>query len=565
MLGLYRASLLGHGAFAWPDEQLYSDALQTVTALSHGDITRACTALTGFGARPAEATLRLIPAALQIWLERTQGISPYNPQSFLIPTSFNVIASLLLSLVFYRLSRRFLSDDRRAPLVATIVFSLLVSSNAFVRHVVPYDTALMFCLLSLLLGVQREPSGSAPVGVKRAALAVIVAGAGLFLYPVSFLLGREPAKIGALIALVAVLSGLAIVCRDEVAEGKHWALVGLVAGCGLAVYPAYYPFPVMVGAIIVLRTERAPYVALSMVRLRAGLVYGFAALSVMLFFEVIARVGDVSYLACAYRLSRTITQGSFEEGYIFLAKYFSEVEGVIGILILGGAAVYWILLARRLLQRVPVTAHASALALCCAVSAGLYLIYATQSTVLHRMTFTGRYARMYVPFVVWAAVAAIREIGTPRLRTLAYSAMLLACLVSFLMFERDYRALAYPVNVLYENGIRWEEVNPSSKVYESERIHQEWISTDFPKGLTREYNFVTRPNDDRFILLNFGYFVLEETRLPVFVPPENVHLIYRNPHFLTFRSSRFESFAIEKRAELVRRNYQIAIYGRTGY
>lgn len=560
LLGIYRASLLGSGAFAWPDEHLYNDSLRTIAALLDGNFQKACTALTGFGARPAEATLRLIPAAIQIWLERSTGIPLYNPQSLMIPAAFNVISSLLLSYFFYRVSFRLFADERWPALIAAIVFSLLVSSNVFVRHIIPYDTALAFCLLSLLLALRRAPKIEERIDLRRQALVIVIVGAGILIYPVTFLISRTAAKFGAVLALLGIIAGLAIAYRADRIETRHWMLIGIIAGIGLAIYPAYYPFPVAVGAIIALRAETPPFVGLSLSRLRAGLHYGLGMLAVMFFYEVIARIGDVSYLASAVRLSGTITQGSFEEGYIFIPRFFIEVEGAIGIVVLTGAIAYICLAGWRLIRRAKWSETEAALGLCVAIFGGLYLVYATQSTVLHKMAFTGRYARMYFPVVILMAIASLRYIPALSWRLVAQAGMVLVAVYSFAGFAREYYSLAYPVDVLYTHGIKWEDISQSARVYEGPRISQEWVSTAHPRGITRTNQFVTVPGDERYVLLNFGYFSGELSNLPAFTPPRDARLIYQGPHFLTFRSSGFEGFTIEKRREFAQRAYQIGIY-----
>ena len=159
LVAVYHVILQDRGAFSWPDEQNYTDAVKSIACLFNLDIPGFCRELTGFTARPGEATIRLVPAAIQTILERWQGISPYNLESLRIPATFNIISSFLLSFVFYRLSQIFFDNDRLTAILSTVVFALLVSNNVFIRHIIPYDTGLLFCLLSLYYALKTDDSG----------------------------------------------------------------------------------------------------------------------------------------------------------------------------------------------------------------------------------------------------------------------------------------------------------------------------------------------------------------------------------------------------------------------
>ena len=246
LVTIYHLILQDRGAFSWPDEQLYSDALKSIGCLIDFDIPGFCKTLTGFGARPAEATIRLVPAAIQTILEKWAGISPYNPESLRIPATFNLISSFLLSFVFYRLSQIFFENDRLTSILSTVVFALLVSNNVFVRHIIPYDTALLFCLLSLYYALKTDDAGEGweLLRFKTLVIAGMICGVGLFLYPVSFLVSRTAALFGAIFCLVCILSALWVVARQGDRKAvRHWILTGLISGFGLALYPAFYAFP----------------------------------------------------------------------------------------------------------------------------------------------------------------------------------------------------------------------------------------------------------------------------------------------------------------------------------
>lgn len=559
LVAIYHLTLLDRGTWSWPDEHLYTDALNAVAHALNLDVAGFCKSLTGFGARPAEATLRLAPAAIQTLFDKLWGVSPFNPQSLRIAAAPNILVSFLLGLVFYKLALLFYEGERWTATWATSVYALLVSSNVYIRHVVPYDTALLFGLLALYWLLNSRMSETS-LNKKRWVMAGLLSGVSLLAYPVVFLLYRPAGLVAATFCLICLIGSLRMMAADGIAsENRRWIITGLLAGFGLALYPAYYAFPGALLAIIVLGKTEPPYIGFSWARLRAGALYGWSVLCVVFFYEVVARLGGESYLGCAYRLSKTITQGSFEEAYVFLPRFFVEVERAIGVLLLVLALAYFVTLLWRLGKRVPLSWSQAALALCCMVLTGVYLVYATQSVFLQKMVFTGRYIHFYIPFVVWAAIAALRQIPMTRWRRLAYAGTVLVSVYSFIGFVREYRELAYPINVLYEHGIRWEDVVEENKVDEV-RMHPGWAFTLPAKGLVGGADYISHANDRRFVLVNFGYFSPYFSSVTPYNPPPGAQVVYRKPHYLTFRSSRFEAYTVSQRHHLRTGNFQVAIY-----
>jgi hypothetical protein len=563
LIGIYRFSLLGVGAYAWPDEYLYNDALGAVAAFLQLDLNEACRSLTGFGARPAEATLRLIPAAIQFIVKEVWDIGLYDPKSLLIATFPNILSSLLLSVVFYRVSMIFFEGDRAVAVLVTTIYSLLTNSNIYLRHVLPYDTALFFCLLSLYCVLRIKVVTDSRLEPRRLIMAWGITGSVVLIYPVVFYLYRPSGLPMAIIIWASILYSLRlVVANNAAADTREWIIAGLVSGFGLAVYPAYYAFPVAVVTIAVLGSRDTALFSLSRDGARVGSLLGLSILCVMFFYEIVSRIGGESYIGCAIRLSRTITQGSFEEGYVFIPKYFIEVERSIGVALIFLAGVYFITTLFRQVIGFMMSKSQMALFRCILVWIGFYLVYATQSAVFHKMTFTGRYIRMYIPFIVWAAGAMLRQIPPVMLkivtvRQVAHAAIAAVSLYSFVAFAREYREVSYPINALYDNGIGWEDVIDSNKINETEITPNYNLPV---MKMTSGANYITHSNDGRFVLVNFGYFALDGGGLDSYRPPDNAQLIHRRPHFLTFRSSGFEAYTIRRRKEFRTRDYQLTIY-----
>lgn len=562
VLAVYHVSLQDRGAFSWPDEHLYGDALRAAQALGRLDVAGFGRELTGFGARPAEATVRLIPATLQLLLERVTGVAPVNPESLRIGTAWNVLVVFALGICVYRLSLIFFDGHRAFATLAAGIYALLPSSSVYVRHLMPYDGALLLGLLALwrALTIGGHAGALAP---RRAILALLSAGGAVVVYPATFLWFRSWAVAGAVLAFALVVVAAATLATGASQPATRRAVAaGVLAGFGLAMYPAYFPLPAAVIGVILLGGGDAALDGLLHVRLRvhAAVVYAASLGCVLYAYEVVARLGNVSYLASAYRLSKTITNGgSFEEGYVFLVKYLAGADGAIGLLVAGLAAIYLILALGRATRGVRCPGGEAALARCVVLLTLAYLVYASQSVFLHTMTFTGRYVHFYIPFVVWAAVAVLRELRPARVRACAAVAVAAVSVSSFAAFAVEYRHVAYPLNVLHHHGIRWEDVAAQNKIDEA-TVMPGWTFTLPGKGLSGETSYTTSRGDQRYVLVNFGLFHPFFDGVTPYTPPPAAEVVYRQPHFQAFRGYRFEAYPIEQRRAFETRRFDVAIY-----
>ena len=92
------------------------------------------------------AALQAIPARF--------GVPASNLRSLLIPTSANVLITLLSLYLVFSIGV-ILCGNEAAALAAAVVYAFLVNSNVYVRHVLPYDWALCAGLLTLWLSLFR--------------------------------------------------------------------------------------------------------------------------------------------------------------------------------------------------------------------------------------------------------------------------------------------------------------------------------------------------------------------------------------------------------------------------
>lgn len=389
---LLRLSVLGKGALGSSDEGRYLQSFNALRAAAHGNWQACAYALSMTDARPLDALWRCVPAAGQLALSHWAGLSIYTYPSLLVPTVLNWATTVLTAGFFFALCRRLF--HRRAAglqwaLVAAILYAGLVNTSLEVRHVSPYDGALLL-FMGLLYWVLRQP----------------------------------------------------------VATGAwFWLRLGLGAGGVWLLYPGYYAAPVLL--VLPLLSWRHP---LAWVRnhLFRGLILGVGFALPLLVAEALSRYGGgPRFWAISYDLSLHILQGDPAEGYTYLFSYLWQVETGLGVVLgalLGLALVQLVPHVRRgglavLIPRTPLQKILLAALL-------LFLLHATAAAVGHRIVWYGRLLRLYLPFIVLAGVAALSAVRWPRVAPAVALSSCAVAVVCYALFLRTYARLVYPADVI---------------------------------------------------------------------------------------------------------------------
>jgi hypothetical protein len=555
VLAGYHTLLLGKGALAWPDEHLYLRSIDTASALRRGDFRAAAAALAAWGSRPAEYLLRLPAAATQLAFQRSTGLTPVSPASLPIAAAQNVLVVFLLGLVFFKLSAKLLPSD--GAVLATVAFSLLSASHMWIRHLVPYDAALLVHLVALGLALRipdEPPSRGFP---RRLAAGGLILGFLLLVYPLAFYRRRE---LGLPIA-AAILTGLIVFIlwlrrSEPSASFRRSVATGLASGIALAIYPAYYSFVPALFLFILLGGRQERVLSLSLPAVRNAAVFGCAVLVVVFGFEVMARIGGVSYLGGARLLASTINQGSFDEGFVFLGTWLWAVDRYAAAWLLPGALVGFLVILESTRKR-RLTLMDARLARISLILGAFYLIYGFQSVVMHKMVFTGRYARIYVPVLVWLAALGVSSIQRSRLRLAAFSIAGTLSVVAFLRFAVAFEQVNYPADVLYRLGIGYEDL-------QADHIRHEFVylaSRDLPtKALTAGRDLITHPGDNRFFIQNFAIPDVSGSTISHFEPRPPGSLISEDLHFCSFLPNAWEGPSRQAREELIGKRFQLRVY-----
>ncbi|TGD79726.1 hypothetical protein [Hymenobacter wooponensis] len=260
--------LLAGGALAFPDEDRYLESIKAAQLLLAGDPEGAALHLANTQGRPADALLRLPVAFVQVFWQQLGGPHPEAPLSLLLPQLMNYLVLVGNVLLLYLLGLRWL--PKTSALTGCLLYAALVSSNLYLRHLLPYDLALLVLLVALVI-------------LTRNSRPVTVSGT------------RQ----------LGLLTGV-----------LGWLVV--------AIYPGYYFAPVLVGLFLLAHLPSPRWLQ--------GILWAVVgALFVILLLELITRYGHISYLRSLQTLGPSIIQGDFSEGFSFSGRYLWQIEGVSGI------------------------------------------------------------------------------------------------------------------------------------------------------------------------------------------------------------------------------------------
>ncbi len=524
LIGIYRFSLTDRGALSNPDEVRYWDAADaweklvgerdlrgffiSFSSATHGRVEGTN--------KPGDTMLRLVPSLFQgiLWKVTggkhlrdpnsdmiNTGIHFRNPESLRIVTSFNVFVSLGLLWVFYAISLNLFKGYYGAAWIATTVYGLLANSNIYIRHILPYDSALLVFLLAIYCILRKSKEAD------------------------SLLL-------------------------------KTCIVAGLLAGFGFTIYPGYYAL-VAVTAIMIWEGKE-PFFSRS--RILRYLIFSTSFFGVLGFFEVLARLGKTSYLFYLGHHAERIIQGSFEEGFSFLPKYLLQVEKGIGGLLLGGSILYLFKEFRGLLKK-EITQDSTVpyqpqLRILFFTGAACFFFHATLS-ISEKMVFYGRLLHMYFPFLVWGTIAFVVDLRSkPLRRFLMYGIVPILSFVSFFDFSKVYAQIAYPLDVLYQLGINTEHL-PSTNIISESKPYMHFLSPPPRNFKTGE----PYSRNSSYLLINFFSFLpSEKDGYKLFLSPANARLIYQRPHFQNLPAYMFEAYSIQERKWIQERNYQVSVY-----
>lgn len=494
---IYNIFICGKGVMSIPDENVYYESVLAVDALFQKDIKGFSAHLNSSRGRPGESIFRVPAVVLQGLLYHFKGISPANQDSLKIPVFFNILINLVLLFVLYLLAERLFQNSNYA-LLTVVLYKLLVNSNIYLRHILPYEKSLL-CLLFIL-----------------------------YIY-----FSKKEKRI-------LIYFGF-----------------GLLCGISFTIYPGYYFIPAFIG-LTVLTQE---FLLLKNIRsfLINGTVILSGFILTIAAFEVFSNMGGESYLLVSRTLSDTISQGSFDESLFFPVKYLLEVEKLPGILLLMTVIFMCLLLIKQILQEKTFSVFVNNRFYWLFIFSLLgMLIHGISGTFFHKMVFYGRLMHLYMPFLVITLVYLISRVKSEKSKAILFTGTGIIFFIHFFLFTINYQQLGYPKNMLYSMKIDNRNFSNHRFYYESSDTLFTVMS---PNPLNKNTDFPYLP-DSNYLLVNCCYYYPQENadRFKPFSPSPGMLCVADKQHYQTFPAYTFEGYNRLERDNIKKRKYRIQFY-----
>lgn len=127
-----------------------------------------------------ETAIRLLQSVFLNAYADAKGIDPITNEALLIMGGFNVLTSLFIALVFYLILLR-LGFSKAWSVVGVLLYSAFLNTNLYVKHILPYDSSLLFHMISLLILMKEH------IPLKRVLLSGLFCALGYYTYHGNFM------------------------------------------------------------------------------------------------------------------------------------------------------------------------------------------------------------------------------------------------------------------------------------------------------------------------------------------------------------------------------------------
>lgn len=485
LITVIKLDLIGTGFLAFPDELRYCQSVKACQELSELKIGTAIKTIFSTQGRPADAVFKIIPTIIQFGTARIFKLDYYESINSYPLFIVNFIIYCFILLYHFKLSKILLKDSYLA-LVSVLLFSTLTNSYLYLRHALPYDMSLLIFYM--------------------------------------------------------VICKIILYTEENSLSGKKSLVIGICSFMGFLVYPGYFPL-FLVGLFILFFNNISNNDFFKKIYYSGYYILG--SILCLMIFEKISRFVGRSYILDAVGLSKTITQGSFEESFAFIFKYLFEVEGLTGIILLISLPLFCLVMLYQIKKKI--FKQYSLIMLFGIALIGMYLAYASVGYFLHRVVYYGRLLHQYFPFICIFSIYAINEllIKITRKNELILFLISIVFIVNFGFNFINYNSYAYPRDIVWqlikannliyvENGLKYDDrwpVMPKGKELIFADIHGKLISS--------YYNII-------LIGGNFNgniYLVNDLTKDYIFNPNDNYHLLESKRSFMNFKAYQYDSGA----------------------
>jgi len=472
---LYKFLLINAGFLTEPDERRYLMSFSFLKNLSKGHFSEALRAIYNADGRPGSIILHSIPASLQFILAKIRHLEVFETKSFQIVFIYNFIILLLTLYVLYKIFHK-LFQSRIISLSGILIYSLLVNNFIYLRHIYPYNESLL-----------------------------------IFLWLTYQILKSSNFKL------------------------KKIFFWGALAFFGFTVYPAYNLsfFAVYFLYNFILFFQRKSLKQW----LKYNVIYILGSVSVLVAFEVFSKISGTSYIGHLRTLSKTVNQGSFDESYSFITKYFIEIEQVTGIILLFGLLIFLFFLPKLLSKK----SSNDRLIVYLVISFTIpYLMFATSGYFFHKSVMMGRVLHQFIFIIILINLWLLQQILITKQQLLILTISIMA-VVQFFLRIHDYLKISYPRDVYWQ----FLKTYPLDKIKNISEYDNSW--SNLPQKIDSIY--IEKNTKDTVIIINGMYFFPFDNahKYHAYQVRKNQKYIFDKPHFINWKAYQYEGYGKQER------------------
>lgn len=499
LITISKLNLIGSGFLSFPDEFRYASSGKALKDFSELEFKSGIINIFSTQGRPGDALIKLIPNTIQFISGKILGTDFYESKNSFPLFLFNFLIYVSILIRIYRISNHILKNNYFA-LLSVLVYSSLTNSHIYLRHALPYDTSLL-----------------------------------IFLY---------------------VIYKIIINIEKDKTNFLSIFYLGLFCFFAYLVYPGYILLYFLSLLILVFYKIELNTLKTKILHL---IYFALGSLSCLIIFEILSRFAGISYIDSALKLSTTITQGSFDESFVFIFKYLIEVEHITGIMLIVSLPLTLFIISKIIINKE--YSNNSLVALLFFSLTALYSIYAGSGYFFNKVVLYGRLLHQFFPFIciffVFSIDSLLKNYLIKKYLVLALS---IFCLFNYYKSYEDYLSHYYP------RDIAWQQIksNPLAEVNTTCEYENSW--SVMPKkinlDLNKSENITNHNLNNKILIINCCYFypVNDISKYNTYKPNSEQKLIDSKKHFLNFKAYQYEGFDKDERKILDKISFKIKVF-----
>jgi hypothetical protein len=476
ILTIGRLLISGNGYLDDPDEYVYHLMLFHLNELKNFEIYYWCKATFRIHFFPVELAIRLFQNIFTELYANLKGLPLDHYRVLIVPGLFNVLVSLSSLFIIYKILKK-LEFNHFYSLLGVFIYGSLLTTNIYTRHILPYENSYFFHIISLYVLLHKD------ITYKRVLLA------------------------------------------------------GFFSALGLASYFGFFMMFFVNSLFILLRCFDKG----NLKNIFKNVLY-FVPVAIYIFgFDLISRLYyENSFIDYTLGFSKTIYQGSYDEGLLFAFIHMYLVEKWWGLVLL----ITFLISVFFIVKNRNKNSHLYLLVVSFCVA---YFLYGLNAVLFEGMVFYARVFRMYYLPIIIGFIYTVRLLKSKWLNQV----IIIIAFVNYIYIIKELNSLAYPRTEIQKHGLIADLDKNINLEYSSElNCALEYKKNDRFVGINE-----SKLPEGEYLMINYCFFYhdgdLSVDYKAIDVQEEEV--LSKKKHFMSHPSYTLEYCSKEGRALILKK------------